>query len=323
MTFYLLVLPYLLVYRVFPRAKNDDITTYVILYIVGVIILQLLGSVRAYYSWKSKDNEIPKAPSMYYEEADSTKNCLSCMKLTADKPNSMIKKKTPIPNTPNKFDMYMPANMIELASLTLEFFQMASFALQNNPYVATNPVPTAMPTMAPSVSPTTSAGSSSSSEFWGTEIFNTLYIHFPMPSNTTTIIMWGAVALVMLLIVVFATQFLFELRLYGSLMKDIVNKDKAKDSFFYSFTGSIVYGHGSPNNISDNMRLIVATLSDALFLVISFQLLQVVACDYSDIDSIATMRVDPSVICWEGQHLPLGKYITNIVVVIVICCVNV
>lgn len=78
-------------------------------------------------------------------------------------------------------------------------------------------------------------------------------------------------------------------------MKKVEDKDKAKDSFFFSFTGAIVYGHGIPKNISDRMRLVVGLLSDGLFLVISVQLLQVFACDYTESER-PTLRLDDSMV---------------------------
>ena len=323
MTFFLLALPYLLVFRIFPTVDNDTIKMYLVLYFVGVIVLQLLGSVRSYYSWKSKDVKPPKAPTMYYREEIpasllSKLNCFSNSesghkKLTAGDHLSMneadkkfITKKTPIPSAANKFNYTQTANIMELASLSLEFFQMATFSMQNNPYTASEEAPTSMPTMSPSASGVTVTGASTEDKFWGTTVFESVYVNFPVGSDLSYIIMWSSVGLVALLMVVFSTQFLFELRRYGCLMRKVKDKDKARDSFFYSFTGAIVYGHGNPNNISDNMRLLVATLSDGLFLVISLQLLQVFACDYSSADSVATLRADPSIVCWEGQHATLA-----------------
>ena len=46
--------------------------------------------------------------------------------------------------------------------------------------------------------------------------------------------------------------------------------------------GSIVYGHGIPNNVTANMRLAISTLTDSLFLLISIRLLDGISCDYSD-----------------------------------------
>lgn len=111
------------------------------------------------------------------------------------------------------------------------------------------------------------------------------------------ILMWGSICLVGILLLIFSSQFLSELRRYGQLMKRVEDKDVAKDSFFYSFTGAIVYGHGTPRNISNRLRLLVGLLSDGLFLVISVQLLQVFACDYEDIDRI-TLFVDDTMVCF-------------------------
>ncbi len=297
MTFYLIVLPYLLVYRVFPYANNGDILTYTVLYLVGIIVLQILGSVRAYYSWKTRDVKPPKAPPMYYTE-EQKKSWWCCSGTSQEIPPQ---KKTSIPTSPNAFNFYAPAHLMELSSLALEFIQMATFPMQNNPY--DNNVPTAMPTPAPSF---TQPNQATVDKFWGTRIFEAVYIHLPSNLNFTLVAMWGAVALVCLLILIFSLQFLSELRIYGYLMKDLDKKDKAKDSFFYSFTGAIVYGHGKPNNITDNMRMVVAVLSDGLFLIISLQLLNVFACDYSYEDGISTLRADSTVTCWEGNHAILA-----------------
>lgn len=358
MSFFLLALPYLLVFRVFPSASNDAITLYLVLFFVAVIVLQLLGSVRSYYSWKSKDVKPPKAPTMYYQEEIppsllSKLNFLSSSSKSYSKSGvasgrkqllngerksdhnqddgertdidtdidtdtdatkmdkkKYITKKSAIPWAANRFDYTQTANIIELASLSLEFFQMATFSMQNNPYSASGEAPTSMPTMAPSATAIGdgTGGASSEGKFWGTTLFETVYVNFPVGADLTYLTMWGSVGLVALLLLIFSTQFLFELRRYGCLMRNMANKDKARDSFFFSFTGAIVYGHGNPNNISDNMRLLVATISDGLFLIISLQLLQVFACDYSNgsIHSVATLRTDPSIVCWEGRHATLA-----------------
>ena len=123
----------------------------------------------------------------------------------------------------------------------------------------------------------------------------TVYVNLPVESDIQLALMWGSIGLVGLLLLLFTAQFLSELRVYGQLMKRVEDKDKAKDSFFFSFTGAIVYGHGAPANISERMRLVVGLLSDGLFLVISVQLLQVFACDYSE-EGRPTLRVDDSMV---------------------------
>jgi hypothetical protein len=324
MSFYILGLPFVLVREVFEKDPTDKrtITMCLVCYLSGVIALQVLGSVRAYYSWKTRDVSTPKAPSMYYEEEIKPSNegikklLTSCCSGSGGEKesvpresNTRVKKQTTPPLAPNTFSFANPMNLIELLSLTLEFFQMASFSLQNNPYESSNESPTPSPTPSPSGYSEESL-TDSIPNFWGKKLFQVLYVHFPVESDLQLMMMWGSIGLVLLLLIVFSLQFLVELGHYGMLMKSIDDKDKAKDSFFFSFTGSIVYGHGKPNNISDKLRLVVSVLSDALFLIISIQLLQAISCDYGsdgdDNNSFPTLRSDSSLRCWEGSHSVLA-----------------
>jgi hypothetical protein len=206
---------------------------------------------------------------------------------------------------PNAFSLYNPANLIVLASLSLEFYQMAFFPLQNNPYGSGGaPVPSPAPTFAPTLAsfPSASASHNSGSAFWGSSVFSVIYV--TVSGDVQYVAMWMAVALVMLLIAVFSSQFLWELSTYGELLQKPEDKDAAKDSFFFSFTGSIVYGHGKPKNISFFLKTVVGLLTDGLFLVISLRLLNVFSCDYST--SPATLFADRAIVCWEGRHKPLA-----------------
>ena len=74
---------------------------------------------------------------------------------------------------------------------------------------------------------------------------------------------------------------------------------------FYFFNFYIIIGHGTPRNISENLKTAVAFISDGLFLVISQQLLDAISCDYTD-PSTPVLYVDPSIVCWEGEHAPLA-----------------
>ena len=329
MSIYLLVVPYLMVYRLFPTYNNDQITYWVVGYLVGVILLQILGSVRVYHSWKSRDDTtIPAAPDMYYEEDvdedPSARSCVSkCLPLGGKKEafvslenagdvsmdqscaTQKVKRKTAVPIPPNTFTL-SAGNMVVVLSLIVEYFQMASFPLQSNPLdgdsdEASSDGPGAgFPSASPTVEP--------ASDFWGSKMFDSVYVNVGFDSDLTLTFMWVCVGMVCLLMLVFTNQFLFELRRYGNLLQRIEDKDEAKDSFFFSFTGAIVYGHGKPNNISKRMRLFVSLLSDTLFLVISMQLLTVLACDTVP-DSggeRATLRAKESVECWEGEHALLS-----------------
>ncbi len=82
------------------------------------------------------------------------------------------------------------------------------------------------------------------------------------------------------------------------------NKAGAIDSFFNSFTGAIVYAHGTPKNLSKGVRIIVALLSDMLFAVVCVHLLQMLACDYSSWPPV--LRSNRDMECWVGEHRPLA-----------------
>lgn len=118
----------------------------------------------------------PAPPSMYVSVpgVPSNKSCFSCCWSTkAGK--EMHLERGPIPVPPNTFDFMKPTNWIELVSLTLEFIQMASFALQRDPYASSNKdedAPTFFPTASPSVGITVnSAGDDDEIAFWGKDLF--------------------------------------------------------------------------------------------------------------------------------------------------------
>ena len=109
---------------------------------------------------------------------------------------------------------------------------MSVFPLQNSPYDSTS-----------TVSSTQQGDDGANSiPFFGQQIFNIVYVRW-FVANLQYISMWAAVSFVFLLVVLFSGQFVRELKRYGLLMKGgDKTKDEAKDSFFFSFTGSIVYG---------------------------------------------------------------------------------
>lgn len=292
MTFYILVTPYLLIYHYFPGATEGRVTASLVGFTTGIIILQTLGTVRAYYSWKMRDIKIPPCPDLYPSDSKSDNvgdsgRCCSFSKCF------LAEKVQPKPKPPlrNSFNAISLGGLILIGSLSLEFFQMATFALQNNPYE-------------PDSSSTVSdPGSTPRTNYWGSELFSVLYV--TIYDNIQFITMWFAVGLVMLLVLLFSLKFLFELRQYGFYLRDTSTLDEAKDHFFFSFTGSVVYGHGKPSNLSSVFRTVVAVLSDGLFLVISLRLLDTVACDYQGTDE-SVLIADPRITCWKGRHSSLA-----------------
>lgn len=148
------------------------------------LIKQIWYHYRSYYSWKVRDVKLPTPPTMYVRITDTGEigqkpccylGCFSCcMRKNNGQSNTRMEKTVP-PKPPNTFDFKKPANWIELFSLTLEFVQMASFALQRNPYTSTGDDADA-PTMAPTASSSIGVDTASASDddevkFWGISLF--------------------------------------------------------------------------------------------------------------------------------------------------------
>ena len=306
MTFYILILPYILIYNYFPKVSGRDQNNVIIGYCSSVLVLQVLGTMRAYHSWKQRDIKPPKAPNLYSSdidkgdiyEIDSTISRVLCCCFGGGLHDKKLEDTKPLYRS--KFVLLSIGGVMLLGSLTLEFIQMATFALQNNPY-SDGGLPSDQ------VSTTSSSGSGiytnvtsfvTDVDFWGADIFQVVYV--TLNDNMQYITIWCCICLVLLLILLFCVQFFLELRKYGYLMREKETKNEAKDHFFYSFTGSIVYGHGNPTNLSSTFQMVVAILTDGLFLVISLRLLDALACDYEA--DLPVLLADTSIVCWEGKH---------------------
>ncbi|ETO15212.1 hypothetical protein RFI_22152, partial [Reticulomyxa filosa] len=105
----------------------------------------------------------------------------------------------------------------------------------------------------------------------------------------------GSVGVILL---VFMLLFLWEVKTYG-IYKYIQRDDqKARDHYFYSFVGTIIYGHGQFHSSNNKiMRL----LCDTLFLVICDKLVMILCCTRD-----GKWRMDSDVTCWTGEHLKIG-----------------
>jgi hypothetical protein len=280
-----------------------------------------LGTVRAYYSWKNKDPKPLKQPIIYEpssknEEVDDAivdkkepaKNYLLFSKLLCCFSQSQLQEDTEkqsqvddIPPFRSYFDVKSLSGLLLIGSLSLEFFQMSTFALQSDPY-ADGSSSDSSSTSTSSATPNTSSLDESKHTFWGSQVFEVIYVTIQDDIQYYT--MWIAVCVVFLLLILFSHQFLIELRRYGYFLRDVNMKDDAKDYFFFSFTGSIVYGHGKPDTISPYFRTTVSLITDGLFLVINLRLLDVLACDYST--DTPYLLADERIECWNGRHSVLA-----------------
>ncbi|ETO28106.1 hypothetical protein RFI_09026 [Reticulomyxa filosa] len=122
--------------------------------------------------------------------------------------------------------------------------------------------------------------------------------------NTNPLYMYAAIgagsAGVMLLI--FMLLFLWEVKTYGIYKYIDRDDEKARNHYFYSFVGTIIYGHGQFKSSNNKVSMIMRLLCDTLFLVICDKLVMILCCTGD-----GKWRVDSKVTCWEGEHLKIGS----------------
>ncbi|ETO27883.1 hypothetical protein RFI_09249 [Reticulomyxa filosa] len=108
----------------------------------------------------------------------------------------------------------------------------------------------------------------------------------------------GSVGVILL---IFMLLFLWEVKTY-CIYKHIQKQDKnARDHYFHSFVGTIIYGHGQFRSSSNKVSMIMRLLCDTLFLVICDKLVMILCCTRD-----GKWRMDPEVTCWTGMHLKIG-----------------
>ena len=78
-------------------------------------------------------------------------------------------------------------------------------------------------------------------------------------------------------------------------MKFHSSKSEANDYFFYSFVGTVVYGHGQLKNANNKICAAISFLADGAFLIVCNKLLMTIACS-----STNTLLPNSDIICWEG-----------------------
>lgn len=123
-------------------------------------------------------------------------------------------------------------------------------------------------------------------------------------SPTSTI--WLAISLACVTLITIAMLLCWELSQYGFLLRFGWKKDAAS-MFFNTLTGSIVYAHGKPKQVPQNIKRIVLLLADAAFLSITFQLLQSLACEWDEGKQKSLLQIDKSVECWTGNHAVMAS----------------
>uniref|UniRef100_A0A7S0XMZ2 Uncharacterized protein n=1 Tax=Elphidium margaritaceum TaxID=933848 RepID=A0A7S0XMZ2_9EUKA len=102
---------------------------------------------------------------------------------------------------------------------------------------------------------------------------------------------------------------MYELRMYAVYKRIECDKEKARNYYFYSFVGTIIYGHGRLQNVNKLSAKLVSLLSDAAFLGICEKLILILVCnpaaaaDDTDSNFVSYLALDEQhTQCWSGKH---------------------
>ena len=147
----------------------------------------------------------------------------------------------------------------------------------------------------------TSTATESSS--WKSTITSIVYIDIEFETDFLfEIYSLIGIGCVFLLLLTFMFVFLRELKNYGIIKYFKKDQTAANEYFFHSFVGTIIYGHGTLQDVPKIVSLIVRLICDSFFLVVCEKLVLVLACNRD-----GTSIIDNDTICWEGNHLVLAS----------------
>ena len=105
-----------------------------------------------------------------------------------------------------------------------------------------------------------------------------------------------------ILILFFMVRFVFELRTYAQYKRIECDEEKAREYYFHSFVGTIIYGHGRLENVSKFSAKIVSIISDVAFLGICEKLILILVCNPSENQQSFLVLDGEETVCWKGKH---------------------
>lgn len=267
--------PVLAVYYLIPKYDRDPSF---VLYIIGsyvciVVVMQILGTIRSVYSHNEKKKEL--------------------MVRSRNAPSPPPGASEHAPPAEYRFRWSKWQNWVALLTLLVETMQLATFSLQT------------LNENTGSIDDAASSVKQGGGGFISDHIIPQLFLDIGgwLSQDIHLTYAYFSFAVTGLLVLVFLLQLLFQLRRFGYLKRYGIKQD-ANDAFFYSFVGSIIYGHGEVKNISSKVAAIVTILADTLFLVVCSKLLLLVTCVERTVGGVdrLVLLVSEDVTCWSGEH---------------------
>ena len=108
---------------------------------------------------------------------------------------------------------------------------------------------------------------------------------------------------VCLALLIYIYRLIYELLMYGYMKFKKENIKAAREYYFYSLIGSIIYGHGKIKNINVLISKIMLLLCDTLFFIICEKIIILLLCNYNQTLNKQTWILDNTIVCWENTHL--------------------
>jgi hypothetical protein len=128
-------------------------------------------------------------------------------------------------------------------------------------------------------------------------LFLEIDLFIESPSEAVDTSYFIALGIVVTLFLCYSFDFTVDLRKMWSNSA----KDEAREKFFYSLGGTLIYGHNNLKH-SPKTATIISLCTDALLLIVCNNLLSVLTCAF-EVRPLGLLVAAPDIECWSGIHL--------------------
>ncbi len=134
-----------------------------------------------------------------------------------------------------------------------------------------------------------------------------IFLEFDTWDQSYDISFYFSVSIVLLLVTSFTIQFVIDLVRYWR--KSEYDSIKARENFFYSFAGNVIYGHNNLKRIP-RMAAVISFAANAFLVTVSVNFINRLSCDYEYNEDVHRVEAYPVYLdsnddpqqCWKGTH---------------------
>jgi hypothetical protein len=288
MLFFLVGWPLVAVYHVIPRHGDSSAVVYAAVgtHIIAVVVMQVLGTIRSLHSFQQRKAMRERAPPRP-PPADAAAAVAGSGGDSADEDVSLES----VVAEMNRFRWTAVGNLVAVATLLFEALQLATFAFQ------------ALQAEDDRAPPGSDGGGAGGGGAIDRGFVRAIFIDLArsLRDEVERWYTYFGVAVTAALLALYLRQLLSELRRFALLKRDGQGA-AANELWFFSFCGSIIYGHGELRGVPKAAAALAALLSDTLFLVVCSKVLLVLTCTGAP----PVLLVNEGVACWAGPHRALA-----------------